>query len=260
MRETSAKFNPTRADDEFRLKILEFEITEKQNEEERALQSDFHRRNMLDSGPYIDALIKLSIEQLKERIQLRIEADFEAIHSGDHVEREVESTLKARINNYVGNQGENVIQKIETQMNRFSNSSDIFPGVNHSISQKISGLMQFAQLKISHLVFKQNNQVSLEVQEGNSEDKIAPVFKVDHISDFEMVKSIVNSARDADESKAVEFQDLLRSTIPKKQSLSAHLSKLKDEIEERGEKFAKGAMIWYDNPNFQKKRGRPPST
>ena len=177
MQETSAKFNPTQANDEFRLKILELEIVDKQNEEEKALQSDFHRRNMLDSGPYIAALIKLSIKQLKKRIQLFIKADFEAIQNGDRIEREVESTLKARINNYVGNQGENVIQKIETQMNRFSNSSDIFPGVNHSISQEIVTLMQFARLKITHLVNKNNTKIDISSHESAKTKQSSPDSK-----------------------------------------------------------------------------------
>ncbi|MCH8273122.1 MAG: hypothetical protein IIB41_07690 [Candidatus Marinimicrobia bacterium] len=177
MRETSAKFNPTRADDEFRLKILELEITEKQNEEERALQSDFHRRNMLDSGPYIDALIKLSIEQLKERIQLRIEADFEAIHSGDHIEREVESTLKARINIYVGNQGEQVKQKVDMQMKRFPLPANVSPKVNFLISQEIVGLMQFAQLKISHLVIKHNKNFAISSHESTTTNQSSPDSK-----------------------------------------------------------------------------------
>lgn len=79
------------------------------------------------------------------------------------------------------------------------------------------------------------------------------------ISDYEKIKSIVLRARKADETDARKYQKMIQSISPKKQSRSAYLSRIKDEIESAGEEFAKGAMIWYDNQEFQERRGRPTS-
>lgn len=80
------------------------------------------------------------------------------------------------------------------------------------------------------------------------------------VSDFEKIKSIVMKARTVDKSQAIKYQQLIFSAVPKIQSRSAYLSAIKDEIEADGEVFAKGGMSWYDNPKFQKKRGRPQNT
>ena len=79
------------------------------------------------------------------------------------------------------------------------------------------------------------------------------------ISDYEKIKLIVMKARTADKSQARRYQQLIFSAVPKKQSRSAYLSAIKDEIEADGDVFAKGGMSWYDNPKFQMKRGRPQS-
>lgn len=80
------------------------------------------------------------------------------------------------------------------------------------------------------------------------------------ISDYEKIKSIVIKARTANKTEARKYQKLIHFAVPKKQSRSAYLTNFKDEIEKGGEQFAIGGMIWYDNPKYQKKRGRPPST
>ena len=80
------------------------------------------------------------------------------------------------------------------------------------------------------------------------------------VSDYEKIKLIVMKARTADKSQAKKYQQLIFSSVPKQHSRSAYLSVIKDEIERAGKEFAKGAMIWYDNQEFQKRRGRPPST
>lgn len=97
-----AKFQYNKQERIFRIKS--FDLPEKFKIEEQQLLNDFSKRGMLQSGPYLVALLELYFKQTREIGEIYVSSLIDAIEKNKFIDRSLKGSLNKLLIKFIGNQ------------------------------------------------------------------------------------------------------------------------------------------------------------
>lgn len=151
-----AKFQYNKQERIFRVKSCD--LPEKFKIEEQQLRNDFSKRGMLQSGPYLVALLELYFKQTREIGEIYMSSLIEAIEKDKFIDKCLQDKLSKLLIRFLGNKNSEIRRKLEIEVNRQQLGNNLLHSIELKQSNKYIQVMNLLRDKL-YLEIDNKNEI-----------------------------------------------------------------------------------------------------